>query len=160
MPQLDFTTYPSQLFWLFVCFIVLYFILSYIATPKITKVIENRAGVLQKLSEKSHIHRDKAEELLAEYESTLQQARNEARERYKAMADQVNIDFTKRQKEIIEKVTEKMRRAEQELHQAKVAAQKDLHGISLGVAQTILAKVANLELSQGELQKRISKAGK
>ena len=159
MPQLDFATYPSQLFWLFVFFGILYFILAYIATPKIAKAIEDRATVLQQLSEKSHLNRDKAEELLKEYESTLEQARAEARARYKSMSDQVNADYTKRQKEILEKMQEKMRVAEQELHMAKVNVQKDIHTISVEVAQAILSKVANLDMSKDDLLKRIDKTG-
>jgi len=159
MPQLDFATYPSQLFWLFVFFGVLYFILTYVATPQIAKALEDRATVLQQLSDKSHLHRDKAEELLKEYEATLEQARTEARARYKAMSDQVNIDFTKRQKEIIEKMHEKMRLAEQELHQDKVNVQKDIHNISIEVAQSILSKVANLDISKDDFLKRIGKTG-
>ena len=159
MPQLDFATYPSQLFWLFVFFTLLYLILAYVATPKITKVMEDRAKTLQNLSDKAHSYRDKAEDLLTEYESTLEQARSEARHRYKSMVDQVNLDFTKRQKEIIEKMTEIMRHAEQDLHTAKVEIHKDIHAISLDVAQSILVKVANLNLTRDELQKRIGKAG-
>lgn len=159
MPQLDFSTYPSQLFWLFVFFTLLYLILAYVATPKITKVMEDRANALQQLSEKSHRYRDKAEALLVEYESTLELARKEARERYKSMVDQVNLDFTKRQKEVIEKMTEMMRHAEQDLHKSKVEIQKDIHAISLDVAQSILVKVANVNLTRDELQKRIGKAG-
>jgi len=159
MPQLDFATYPSQLFWLFVFFGVLYFILSYVATPKIAKAIEDRTTVVQNLFDKSHSHRDKAEELLNEYESTLEQARVEARGRYKSMSDQVNSDYTKRQKEIIEKMHEKMRLAEQELHYTKVSIQKDIHDISIDIAQSILFKVADLNLTKDDLLKRIGKAG-
>lgn len=159
MPQLDFATYPSQLFWLFVFFAILYFIMSYVATPKIAKAIEDRATVLHQLSDKSHAHRDKAEELLKEYESTLEQARTEARARYKSMSDQVNSDYTKRQKEILEKMHEKMRLAEQDLHYTKISIQKDIHNISVDVAQAILLKVANLNITTDELLKRIGKAG-
>ena len=133
MPQLDFATYPSQLFWLFVFLGILYLILAYVATPRITKVIEDRARVLQQLSEKSHLH-------------------------YKTIADHVNTDFTRRQKEIIEKMNEKMRLAEQDLHHAKVHVQKEIPETSLDIAQMILAKVRNLDLSKDELRIRMDKA--
>ena len=158
MPQLDFATYPSQLFWLFVFLGILYLILAYVATPRITKVIEDRARVLQQLSEKSHLHRNKASVLLTEYEATLEKARAESRAHYKTIADHVNTDFTRRQKEIIEKMNEKMRLAEQDLHHAKVHVQKEIPETSLDIAQMILAKVRNLDLSKDELRIRMDKA--
>ena len=42
MPQLDFTTFIPQLFWLFLSLSFLYVILSRIALPRISDVIEER----------------------------------------------------------------------------------------------------------------------
>jgi F-type H+-transporting ATPase subunit b len=42
LPQLDIQTYPSQIFWLIVSFIVLYFLVSKIAVPRISDVLEER----------------------------------------------------------------------------------------------------------------------
>ena len=42
MPQLDFTTFPNQIFWLVVTLIVIYFILTRIALPRIGAVLAER----------------------------------------------------------------------------------------------------------------------
>ena len=42
MPQLDIETFPSQLFWLAVTFIVLYFLMSWIGLPRVTAAIDAR----------------------------------------------------------------------------------------------------------------------
>lgn len=42
MPQLDFSTFAAQIFWLFVSFIFLYFVLSRFAIPKISAVKSKR----------------------------------------------------------------------------------------------------------------------
>ena len=42
MPQFNFATFPSQIFWLIICFAALYFLLARTALPKIGAVLEAR----------------------------------------------------------------------------------------------------------------------
>ena len=42
MPQLEITTFPSQIFWLVVSFLMLYLIMSRIIIPRISFVIKKR----------------------------------------------------------------------------------------------------------------------
>ena len=46
MPQLHFDTYPNQIFWLVVTLVVIYFVLSRIALPRIGGVLAERAGTI------------------------------------------------------------------------------------------------------------------
>ena len=55
MPQLDFSIFPSQFFWLCVCFFSMLFIMSKIIIPRIAEMIELRRekidGNLEKAAE-------------------------------------------------------------------------------------------------------------
>jgi F-type H+-transporting ATPase subunit b len=42
MPQLDFTTFSNQIFWLVVTMVVLYFVMSRVALPRIAAVLADR----------------------------------------------------------------------------------------------------------------------
>ncbi len=46
MPQLDFSTFPNQIFWLVVSLVVIYFVLSRIALPRIGAVLAERQGTI------------------------------------------------------------------------------------------------------------------
>lgn len=46
MPQLDFTTWPNQIFWLLVALVVIYLVLSRIALPRIGAVLAERKGTI------------------------------------------------------------------------------------------------------------------
>lgn len=46
MPQLEFSTFPNQIFWLVVAITALYFILSRVALPRIGSVLAERAGTI------------------------------------------------------------------------------------------------------------------
>lgn len=45
MPQFDFTTYSSQIFWFLLCFITLYLVTSCIILPRIRSIIEARKNI-------------------------------------------------------------------------------------------------------------------
>ncbi|MFV0358182.1 F0F1 ATP synthase subunit B' [Tropicimonas sp.] len=46
MPQLDFSTFPNQIFWLIVAIIAIYYILSRVALPRIETVLAERNGTI------------------------------------------------------------------------------------------------------------------
>lgn len=46
MPQLDFTTFPNQIFWLVVTLVVIYLVLSRIALPRIAGILAERKGTI------------------------------------------------------------------------------------------------------------------
>ena len=46
MPQLDFSTFDNQIVWLLITLVVIYFVLSRIALPRIGSVLAERAGTI------------------------------------------------------------------------------------------------------------------
>ena len=46
MPQLDFSTFPNQIFWLAVALVAIYFILSRMALPRIAATLADRQGTI------------------------------------------------------------------------------------------------------------------
>lgn len=79
LPQLDFDTWPSQIFWLVIAFGALYFILTRLALPKIAETLQARqdqiAGDLDLAAE----YEQKAKDAEAAYHAALNAARSEAR---------------------------------------------------------------------------------
>ncbi|NDU99669.1 F0F1 ATP synthase subunit B' [Pseudoroseicyclus sp. CLL3-39] len=78
MPQLDFSTYPNQIFWLIITLLVIYFVLSRIALPRIGSVLAERAGTITKDLASAEELKAKAKEAEASYEKALADARAEA----------------------------------------------------------------------------------
>lgn len=74
MPQFDFTTYLSQIFWFGLCFAILFFSAHYLILPRIREIIEKRTKLIetdQNLASEISI---KTEEINKEAEMNLQQA--------------------------------------------------------------------------------------
>lgn len=80
LPQLDFDTFPSQIFWLVVSIVVLYFLMTRIALPRIATVLEERADAIADDLDKAEEFKQKAEEAEAAYDAALQAAREKAQE--------------------------------------------------------------------------------
>lgn len=75
MPQLDFSTFPNQIFWLVVALVVLYFILSRVAMPRIGSVLAERAGTITNDIAAAETYRQHAAEAEAAYHKALDDAR-------------------------------------------------------------------------------------
>ncbi len=153
MPQLDVTTYPSQLFWLFVTFLALYFILSNFVIPKVSHFILERTEAIDGKLREASLLRQEAELLLNEYEAVLSNSRNEARHRYMEVAGQVSKKMAKKQKEMVEVIAERIRMAEQDMYRSRLGLIKELQPQAIDVAQDILLKLTGEKVAINELKK-------
>lgn len=78
MPQLDFSTFGNQIFWLLVTLAVLYWVLSKIALPRIGSVISDRQGAITGDLMQAEEYKKKAKDAEAAYDQALADARTEA----------------------------------------------------------------------------------
>lgn len=78
MPQLDFGTFPNQIFWLVITILVLYWVLSRIALPRIAAVISDRQGAITGDLMAAEEFKQKAKDAEAAYDKALADARMEA----------------------------------------------------------------------------------
>ena len=75
MPQLDFSTFPNQIFWLVVTLVVIYLVLSKVALPRIASVLAERQGTITNDIAAAEELKHKAAEAEQAYEKALADAR-------------------------------------------------------------------------------------
>lgn len=78
MPQLDVTSFPNQIFWLVVTLVIIYFVLSEIALPRIAQVLADRKGTIESDLLAAEELKQKALDAEAAYNQALADARTEA----------------------------------------------------------------------------------
>lgn len=78
MPQLCFDWFPNQIFWLLVTLVVIYFVLTRVALPRIATVLAERQGTITNDLAAAEDLKLKAEEAEKAYEKALADARAEA----------------------------------------------------------------------------------
>lgn len=78
LPQLDATTFANQIFWLVVTLVVIYFVLSKVALPRIAGVLADRQGTITNDLAAAEDLKAKAAEAEEAYNKALADARAEA----------------------------------------------------------------------------------
>ncbi len=78
MPQLDFSTFPNQIFWLLVTLVIIYMVLSRVALPRIASVLAERQGTITNDIAAAEELKQRAAEAEAAYDKALADARAEA----------------------------------------------------------------------------------
>ena len=93
MPQLDFSTFSNQIFWLVVTLFVIYFILSRIALPRIGEALADRAGTISNDLAEAEELKQRALEAEKAYEKALADARAEAQSINVAMRAEIQAQL-------------------------------------------------------------------
>ena len=75
MPQLDFTMFPTQIFWLVITFLPLFFLIWKISEPRISETLEARQKRIEDNLERASKFKKEAESTLLAYETSLSDAR-------------------------------------------------------------------------------------
>ena len=139
MPQLDFSTFPNQIFWLLVTLVVIYFVLSRVALPRIGGVLATRKGTITADLKAADELKQKAVDAERAYNDALSRARSDAA---KIVAD-AKADIQKDLDKAIAK-------ADAEIAAKTAEAGKALDEIRAGAAEAIatVAKDTAKELVQ------------
>ena len=143
MPQLEITTYPSQIFWLVISFLLLYLIMSRIIIPRISSVIKSReTEIKNNIHISEQMYKD-TEIINDEYEETKKNIENEARQIINHLKETTNKKITKSTELLKKRLEQKLEKNQQEIINKKKKALKEINKISLNLSEEILKKLSN-----------------
>ena len=139
MPQLDFATFPNQIFWLVIALVVIYFILSRVALPRIGGALADRANTITGDLATAEELKQKAQDAEAAYEKALADARAEAQAisaKMKAdVQEKLDAEMAKADAEISAKSAE----AQARLGEIRDSATESVKVVAKDVAKDIVA---------------------
>jgi F-type H+-transporting ATPase subunit b len=142
MPQLDFSTYPSQIFWLVVAMVALFYILSRVALPRISSVLEARSDAIASDLDQAAEFKRQAEEAEAAYEEALSEARSKAQniaaEARAEIQKEVEAETARAEAQIAEKAAE----SEARIAEIRDSALADVEAVAAETAVALVAAVA------------------
>ncbi len=142
MPQLDPTSFPNQIFWLVVSLVVIYFILSRVALPRIASVLAERQGTLTNDLAAAEDLKRKALEAEVAYNKALADARAEAQKiaeetRASIQAD-LNVAIARADADIAAKAAE----SEARIGEIQAGAVKSIEDVARDIVGDIVGAVA------------------
>ena len=153
MPQLDFTTFIPQLFWLFLSLSFLYFILSRIALPRISDVIEERNDTITDDLDEAKSLSIEAEKVVNELKSKLEDARSSSQ---KTLMDerQKNLDkISSERKKFEETISKEISSSEEKINKGKSEALNEASDLAVDIAEEIINNLFVKKVDKRDLNK-------
>lgn len=139
MPQLNIDTFGNQIFWLVLTLIVIYFVLSRVALPRIAAILAERQGTITNDIAAAEDLKARAKEAEAAYEKALADARSEAQriagETRAAIQSDLDAAIAKADAEIAAKSAE----SEKAIAEIREGAQEAVKEVAKDAAKDIVA---------------------
>jgi len=157
MPQMSIPDFMPQLVWLCIVFPLLYLSMKYIALPRISQIISNRALKIENNINKAEEIRDKIIKANKEHELALESTNLEI----KKIIDDINIKTTEEAEKILQKchldISNKIQIEKTKLEKDVLKFNKNIENISLELVQDIAKKIYNQKPETKILKTKINK---
>ena len=157
-PPFDATTFPGQIFWLVLTFGVLYYLMSKIALPRVTQILETREAKIDgdlraasALQEKARTAGEAYEKLLADARSNAQSMGQKAKDAAAATADE-------KRKAVELDTAQKIAAAEISIAAARNTAMSNVTSIATDTALEIVKRITGVAPKADDLKRAVAAA--
>ncbi|WP_226782875.1 F0F1 ATP synthase subunit B' [Oceaniglobus trochenteri] len=150
MPQLDFSTFPNQIFWLIVALFAIYFILSRIALPRIGSVLAERQGTITNDIAAAEELKLKAVEAEKAYDKALADARAEAGRIVAAAKAEIQADLDDAIQKADAEIAAKSAESEKAINEIRAGAMESVEAVAKDTAGAIVAALGG-STDQGDI---------
>ncbi len=156
LPQLDITTWPSQLFWLVVTFVIGYILISSLVAPSISSVLENRSTKISNDLETAKKAQDNAKEVYTSYEESLSEARSQAAIAAAKALEEAKAETASRDAAINKKLAASAKKAEARLSKMRDEALSSLEDLATETSQKIIAELTPVKVTKAVVKKHVT----
>lgn len=160
LPQLDFTTWPTQIFWLVVSFALAYVLMWRVVTPRIASVLEDRHARLDDDMQRARQAADEAEDMRVAFEKTLADARAEATEKTRESTAAAVAEADKKNDAAAKRLATKIGKAEAKIMEARDNALAELDDVAVTGAIDATAALAGVKVTKTDAKKAVKAAAK
>lgn len=139
MPQLDFSTWPNQIFWLAVALVAIYMILTRVAVPRISAVLAERRGTIINDIAAAEDLKAKALEAEKAYQDALTAARAEAAKIVAKARAEIQADLDRATSAADADIAEKTAASEARISEIRAGAVESVTEVARDTAAEIVA---------------------
>ena len=161
LPQLDISTWPNQLLWLAVTFLVGYLLMAKVITPRIGTVLNTRRQTIFDDLKRAKDADAEAKQMKEDYESALETARITAAEAAsKAMAE-AKAKAEAAEVELTAKLAKKTKAAEIKLAKMRDEALANIHVVAKELTLDTFSNVTGgMKVKKSDADKALKKVAK
>ena len=160
LPQLDITTWPSQLFWLVVTFLIGYFLISLLVAPSISSVLENRSTKIADDLETAKQAQYNAKDVYNSYEESLREARSQAAISAAKALEEAKAKTASRNTAVNKKMAASAKKAEARLSEIREEALSSLEDLATETSQKIIAELTPIKVTKAVVKRHVVAHGK
>ena len=155
MPQMDFTTYAPQLVWLVITFVLLYFLMSRMALPRIERILTTRDNRIEgDLAEAAEFGR-RAEAAQKAFDKVQAETRAKAQKLAAEARERANAEQAARTAKLDAQLAEQSKKAEGEINAARTKAMSSLRDVAIDIAQAAAERVTGATVSKDAAAKAV-----
>jgi len=160
LPQLDFTTWPTQIFWLVVSFLLAYLLMWRLVVPRIGSVLEERHNRIEDDLRRARQASDDAEQARVAFEDLLANARNDASETTRKATESIMKKMDRKMETANANLAKKTASAETDIANARNEALKDVSDIAATSAIDVVSQLTGMKVSKTDAKKQVKQAEK
>lgn len=159
MPQLDPSSFSSQLFWLVASMAVMYAALRWKILPALLGILDAREAAREGDLSRAHAMKEEAEAVKAAYEQAMSEAHRRAQALF-AEAEAKNAQALEQSLAALTRESaQQTAQAERKLADAKSAAMQALLPEAAGLASAIVEKLTHMKPERARAEAAVAQAG-
>ena len=155
LPQFETDTFASQIFWLAISFILLYFFFARSSLPKLSSTIEDRLTTIKTdLEQADHLSAE-AEKTKNSYEDAMGEAHDNARGYIAGVMEALRKDAEHDTAAFKERTDREVHELETQASAAQARIKDDLASTAAELTQEIISKLAPLTVSHTDIREAV-----
>ena len=141
MPQFDFSTYVTQIFWLLVCFALLYLFTVLYSIPRMKRLLESRWQKTEGMRIEAQRLRKEGEELVQKIDQELIMVRQQSATKVSLMSHEIMLDLESRKHAIAHELNERYDEVERTMVHERSKAEGRIQELGKGLASQVIRKL-------------------
>ena len=160
LPQLDFNTYPSLVFWSVVSLIIGYILMKYLVTPNIKSILNNRETNIQNDLVKAKTSSQETEKIKENIISSQTELKSRSQLIVNQALSETKQNIEKKEKDINQKLNEKVVKAEKQIMETQKLVIKEVISNAEDLTAKVIQNLTDLKYDKVEGKKAINTASK
>ncbi len=160
LPQLDFNTYPSLIFWSVVSLIIGYILMKYLVTPNIKSILNNRENNIQNDLVKAKTSTQETEKIKENIINSQTELKSRSQLIVNQALSETKQNIEKKEKDINHKLNEKIVHAEKQIMETQKLVIKEVIDNAEELTAKVIQNLTDLKYDKVEGKKAINTASK
>lgn len=152
LPQLDYSTYASQVFWLTLTFVTLYFFLTSVVIPKLGGIIEERQAKIKNDLDEAQKLQKEAESTQKKYENFISETQKKVITQSLKLREKLKDELDAKKQELHNAVEKQYSKISLDMKEKEKETQKLIRETTVNLTDIIVEKFLGKSINESEFK--------